>query len=570
MSEIAVPQPPSDQPSNDDSNQPSANKESFFVNAQSTKWRKHFWRLPAWFAAALVLMPILVIALSWTSDQSDIWAHLIQTQLGTLLGNTLKLCIGVGSIAIFLGVSLAWLVSVCEFPGRRWLDWGLMLPLAIPTYVVAFVALGLFDFSGPVQTQLREWFGSDFRMPSIRSAGGVSLVLSAVLYPYVYMLSRSAFMSQGRGLVDAARMLGRTPLQAFWSVALPMARPAIAAGAALALMETLADFGAVAVFNYDTFTTAIYKSWFGFFNLPAAAQLASVLLLFVALALFAEQKARGGGRLFEVPAQERERFKLKGARAYLATGYCLLIFVLAFVIPVGQLLFWVVETGLGGLDQRYIDLVLHTFALGAIAASLTVSLAIAVAFGQRQLGNISAKGFAMRAASLGYAFPGSVLAVGIMLSFAKVDSVLVAPVRALLDMPPKQILVGSVVALILAYCVRFFTVGLGPIQSSFERLKPSFQEAAQSLGANKWQLLWRVYLPMLSPGIFAGMLLVLVDVMKEMPATLLLRPFGWDTLAVRVYEMTSEGEWERAALPALSLVLLSLAPVVLMIRRSRR
>ncbi|MBB6523856.1 ABC transporter permease [Pseudoteredinibacter isoporae] len=570
MSEIAVPQSSPDQSSNDQFNQPPSNKESALVSVKRATWRRQFWRLPAWFAAGIVLMPILVIVLSWSSDQSEIWAHLIQTQLGTLLSNTLKLCLGVGAVSIFLGVSLAWLVSVCEFPGRRWLDWGLMLPLAIPTYVVAFVALGLFDFSGPVQTALRDWLGSDFRLPSIRSAGGVSLVLSAVLYPYVYMLSRSAFMSQGRGLVDAARMLGRTPLQAFWHVALPMARPAIAAGAALALMETLADFGAVAVFNYDTFTTAIYKSWFGFFNLPAAAQLASVLLLFVALALFAEQKARGGGRLFEVPAQERERFKLKGARAYLATAYCALIFVLAFVVPVGQLLAWVVETRLGELDQRYLDLITHTFMLGLMAALLTVGLAILVAFGQRQLGKIAAQGFSMRAANLGYALPGTVLAVGIMLSFAKLDAWLIAPLRALLDLPPQQILVGSVFALVLSYCVRFFTVGLGPIQSSFERLKPSFQEAAQSLGANKWQVLWRVYLPMLSPGILSALLLVLVDVMKEMPATLLLRPFGWDTLAVRVYEMTSEGEWERAALPALTLVLLSLGPVVLMIRRSRR
>lgn len=566
-----MPQPSLDQTSNDQPAKLPPSIGSPRVNSSlGDKWRRNFWRLPAWFAAALVLMPILVIVLSWSSDQSDIWAHLIQTQLGTLLSNTAKLCLGVGLLSISLGVSLAWLVSVCEFPGRRWLDWGLMLPLAIPTYVVAFVALGLFDFSGPVQTALRAWLGSDFRLPSIRSAGGVSLVFSAVLYPYVYMLSRSAFMSQGRGLVDAARMLGRTPLQAFWHVALPMARPAIAAGAALALMETLADFGAVAVFNYDTFTTAIYKSWFGFFNLSAAAQLASVLLLVVALALFAEQKARGGGRLFEVPAQERERFKLKGARALLASVYCGLVFLLAFVVPVTQLVFWVVETRLNELDSRYLGLIGHTFLLGMMAAALTITLAILVAFGQRQLGNISAQGFAMRTAGLGYALPGTVLAVGIMLSFAKLDAWLVAPVRVMLELPPKQILVGSLLALVLAYCVRFFTVGLGPIQSSIERLKPSFQEAAQSLGATKWQLLWRVYLPMLSPGILSALLLVLVDVMKEMPATLLLRPFGWDTLAVRVYEMTSEGEWERAALPALTLVLLSLGPVVLMIRRSRR
>lgn len=540
------------------------------LNRSYALWRQNFWRLPAWFAAALVLLPLTVIIFSWAGDQTEIWLHLIETQLGRLLTNTLKLCLGVGSITIALGVSLAWLTSVYEFPGRRWLDWALMLPLAIPTYVVAFVALGLFDFSGPVQSFLREQFGADFRLPEIRSAAGVSLVMASVLYPYVYMLSRSAFLSQGRGLIDAARTLGRSPWQAFWGVALPMARPAIAAGVALALMETLADFGAVAIFNYDTFTTAIYKSWFGFFNLQAAAQLASVLLLFVALALFAEHKARGKGRLHETPNQERDRYRLKGAKAGVATFYCLLVFSLTFVVPVGQLLVWLWETGLEDFGRRYWGLITHTFSLGFMAAMLTVSLALLVAFGQRQLGNVNGSGFAMRIAGLGYALPGTVLAVGIMLSFASLDAWLVAPVRAFLDLPPRQILVGSVAALVLAYCVRFFTVALGPIQSSFERLKPSYQEVAQSLGVGQWQVLKRVYIPMLSPGLFTAVLLVLVDVMKEMPATLLLRPFGWDTLAVRVYEMTSEGEWERAALPALTLVLLSIAPVILMIRRSRQ
>jgi len=547
---------------------PSAVKKNKTAKA-AQQWQRRFWRLPAWSAAFLVLLPLSVIALSWASPQTDVWLHLVETQLGSLIKNTLLLCVGVGVVTISVGVSLAWLVSVCEFPGRRWLDWALMLPLAIPTYVVAFVALGLLGYSGPVQTSLRSIFGSAFQLPDVRSTGGVILVMSAVLYPYVYMLTRSAFMSQGRGLIDAARTLGRTPSQAFWSVALPMARPAIAAGAALALMETLADFGAVAVFNYDTFTTAIYKSWFGLFNLTAAAQLASVLLLFVGLAIFTEQKARGNGRLHQLPKQQRDGFQLTGWKAWLASAYCLLIFTIAFVVPVGQLIFWVVETRLADLNSNYFKLIGHTFSLGGIAAIFTVTLALLVSFGQRQLGRYTTAGLSVRIAGLGYALPGTVLAVGIVTAFAFLDKQLVAPVREWLGLPVQQILVGGLIALIFAYSVRFFSVALGPLQSSFERLKPSLQEVAHTLGANQWQVLWRVYLPLLTPGLFTALLLVLVDVMKEMPATLLLRPFGWDTLAVKVYEMTSEGEWERAALPALSLVLLSIVPVVMMIRRSR-
>jgi iron(III) transport system permease protein len=533
------------------------------------QWPRRLWRLPAWSAAFLVLLPLSVILISWASAQTDVWTHLIETQLGRLIRNTLWLCLGVGAITISLGVSLAWLVSVCEFPGRRWFDWALMLPLAIPTYVVAFVALGIMGYSGPVQTGLRQLLGDDFQLPDIRSTWGVVMVMSSVLYPYVYMLTRSAFMSQGRGLIDAARMLGRTPAQAFWSVALPMARPAIAAGAALSLMETLADFGAVSVFNYETFTTAIYKSWFGFFNLAAAAQLASVLLLFVALAIFTEQKARGEGRLYQPPKQQREGFQLRGWKAWSASAFCFLVFFLSFLVPVGQLLLWVLESHLDSFNSSFFKLIGHTFSLGAIAALFTVAFALLGSFGLRQLGRHTTQGLSVRIAGLGYALPGTVLAVGVVTAFAFLDKQLVAPVRDWLGLPVKQILVGSLAALIFAYSVRFFSVALGPLQSSFERLKPSLQEVAHTLGANQWQVLRRIYIPLLAPGLFTALLLVLVDVMKEMPATLLLRPFGWDTLAVKVYEMTSEGEWERAALPALTLVMLSIVPVVLMIRRSR-
>ena len=528
------------------------------------------WKIPALLAAAMVLLPLSVIVFSWSSDQSEIWAHLIETQLGRLLGNTLKLLVGVGIWTMVLGVSLAWLVAMCEFPGRRVLDWALMLPLAIPTYVVAFVALGLMSFSGPLHTAARAWLGAEIWFPEIRSSVGVMFVMTVVLYPYVYMLARSAFLAQGRNLMDASRLLGHSPLSSFWRVALPMARPAIAAGTALALMETLADFGAVAVFNYDTFTTAIYKSWFGFFNLAAAAQLASLLLLFVGLALYAEQSARGNGRLHDgAKRKSGDRYQLRGLSAWLTTGYCLCVVTIAFVIPVAQLIYWVWETSAQDINDVYWRLIGHTFSLGGIAAAIAVVLAILVAYQQR-LQQRPQLGSATRIATLGYALPGSVLAVGIMLAFANIDHFVINPIQSLLGLQPSQLLLGSLMALISAYVIRFFSVAFGPIQSSFERVKPSYQEAAQTLGANQWQVLRRVYTPLLAPGIFTAMLLVFVDTMKEMPATLLLRPFGWDTLAVRIYEMTSEGEWERAALPALTLVLISIPPVVIMIRRSRQ
>jgi iron(III) transport system permease protein len=511
---------------------------------------------------------VSVILFSWGNAQTDIWQHLIATQLGRLLENTLILVLGVGFWTLLLGVSLAWLTGVCEFPGRRWLDWALMLPLAIPTYVVAFVFLGLMDYAGPMQSLWRDLFGAGAPFPPVRGPLGVVFVMTAVLYPYVYMLARSAFMAQGRGLMDASRLLGKGPWQSFWSVALPMARPAIAVGVSLALMETLADFGAVAVFNYDTFTTAIYKSWFGFFNLTAAAQLASLLLLFVALALYAEQKGRGKGRFHQSPKRAVERYQLRGASAWLASGYCFAVFAIAFLVPIGQLLLWTLADSGESFNPRYWDLIRHTFTLGGAAALLTTLMALLVAYGQRLAGRHQTSGL-VRVASLGYALPGSVLAVGIIIAFAWFDRALINPVQLLMGLEPRQLLVGSLAALILAYTIRFFSVAYGPVQSSLERIRPSYQEAAHTLGASQWQVLRRIYLPLLAPGLFTAALLVLVDTMKEMPATLLLRPFGWDTLAVRIYELTAEGEWQRAALPALTLVLLSILPVMLMIRRSQ-
>jgi iron(III) transport system permease protein len=513
------------------------------------------------------LVPVIVIVFSWSSDQTQVWQHLIATQLSTLLRNSIVLVLGVGVGVTVLGVVLAWLTVMCEFPGRRWLDWALMLPMAMPAYVLAFVVLGLFDFTGPLQQGLRAWMGEGFQYIDVRTEGVVITVLVLVFYPYVYMLTRSAFLSQSSDVMEAARVLGMSRWGAILRVALPMARPAIVAGASLAIMETLADFGTVAVFNYDTFTTAIYKSWFGLFNINAAAQLASLLLLFVALGLYAEKRSRGQrGYHQSARLQHRFRHKLSPRPALLATGLCLCVLCLAFVFPLLQLVYWVVSEGIVAIDVRYLNLLWRTLSLGAMAALLTVMLALCLAFGRRTA-DARLRAF-YSASSLGYALPGSVLAVGVMLSFAFIDRQVLAPILSVLGVEPRQWLVGSVLALLAAYWIRFLAVASGPVDSSLERIKHSIPEAAKSLGASQWQLLWKIYLPMLRPGLLTALVLVFVDVMKEMPATLLLRPFGWDTLAVRIYEMTSEGEWHRAGLPALTLIVIGLIPVLIAVKKS--
>ena len=517
----------------------------------------------------LVLLPLSVLVLSWQSIDMQIWSHLWDTQMPRLLGNTLTLVLGVGTGVTVLGVSLAWLTSLCEFPGRRWLDWALMLPFAIPAYVLAFVFVGLLDFAGPVQSLLREWFGSGLRLPRVRSTGGVIIVLVLVFYPYVYLLARTAFLAQGKGLMEAARMLGQSPWQAFWRVALPVARPAIGAGVALALMETLADFGAVAVFNFDTFTTAIYKTWYGFFSLSSAAQLASLLLLAVMLVLYGERRARGQDHAASERPRGQALYRLRGLKAWVASGWCALVFACAFVVPMLQLVVWCWQRGRFDLDERYRELIVHTLYLGAMAALITVTVALLLAFARRQAPTRGIRA-GVAVANLGYALPGSVLAVSLMLAFSFLDRELVVPLSGWLGGAGRPLLLGSVAALLVAYLVRFIAVAYGPLESSLARIRPSLPEASRSLGVGGPRLFFKVYLPLLLPGTLSAALLVFVDTLKEMPATLLMRPFGWDTLAVRVFEMTSEGEWARASLPALTLVLVGLLPVIGLIRRSAR
>lgn len=526
--------------------------------------------LPGILLAGIVVLPLLLVFSGWLQPQTEVWQHLAGTILADLIVNTLVLMAGVAGGVLLLGVGLAWLVVMYEFPGRKIFEWALMLPLAMPAYVLAFVAVGMLDFSGPLQTLLRDWFGSSQWFFQIRSTGGVILVMTLVLYPYVYMLARSAFLTQGIRTLEASRSLGLNAGQAFFRVALPLARPAIVAGTSLALMETLADFGAVSVFNYDTFTTAIYKAWFGLFNLQAASQLASLLLILVVFSLGLESRLRGRRRYHESGALAgSSRSQLHGWSKWLATGLAGVVLLLAFVIPVIQLLIWSFEVIDLELDSRYLDLLWHTLLLGVGASLLAVIAATVLSIAghpkPKPVNRLSA-----RLATLGYAMPGSVLAVGIIFSVTAIDNVIHSVSRLWGNESSGLIVSGSVLALLMAYLVRFLAVAYGPVETGLQRIKPGLLEAARSLGCHSGGLLRRIYLPMLRPGLLTALLLVMVDVMKEMPITLLLRPFGWDTLAVRIYEMTSEGEWQRAALPAVTLLILGLLPVILLVMKSRQ
>lgn len=522
------------------------------------------WRLASLAVAGVVAAPLLVLGLSSLHPDTQVWRHLAATTLPELLRNTLVLTLGVGGGVLLLGTLLAWLTAMCEFPGRRLFDWALMLPLAVPAYVLAFVAVGLLDYGGPLQTTLRAWLGPGRWLPPIRSEGGVIGVMVLAFYPYVYLLARGAFLTQGRRMLETGRVFGLGPVAAFLRVTLPVARPALAAGTALALMETLADFGTVAVFNYDTFTTAIYKAWFGFFSLQTAAQLALLLLAFVGLALYLEKRLRGRAR-YEVALRHGRdhRYGLRGWQAAGATLLCLAVLTLGFLVPAGQLAWWAWQVWAQELDARYLSFLFNTVTLAVLAAGVTTFAALLLSYTYRLRPDPLTRG-AVRVATLGYALPGSVLAVGIMLSFVWIDRRLHEWLGEWLAGP---LLTGSVAALVLAYVVRFMAVAYGPVDSAFERIKPSILQVARCLGAGNLEILRRLSIPMLRTGLVSALLLVFVEVMKEMPATLLLRPFGWTTLATRIFELTSEGEWERAALPALTLVAVGLIPVALLVRR---
>ena len=524
--------------------------------------RQGLWRALALLIAALVVAPLLLLLTRIGDADPALLRHLLDYVLPQVAGNTLVLLALVVAGTGVLGTGLAWLVSRYRFPGRDLFGWALLLPMALPAYVLAFVAVGLLDFAGPLQTALREMFGASLRLPPVRSTAGAALVLTLCLYPYVYLLCRNAFDGQGQRVMEVARSLGLSRRQAFWRVALPMSRPWLAAGLLLVVMETLADFGTVSVFNVDTFTTAIYKSWFGLFSLGTAAQLASLLLIigFAIAATENRQRDRAG---YWSPGRSRSSAgePLSGARAALASAICSGVLLAAFALPVAQLLVWAWSSGVG-VDAASLEAAGRTLGLGAAAAALVVATALVLAYARREApGHLTR--LATRVATLGYAIPGAVLAVGVFVALGLADRLLPALIGS------DWRIGGTLVAILFAYVARFLAVGSGPVEAGMARIGRSLDDAARSLGAGSRRRLLRLHLPLLAPSLFSAAALVLVDVMKEMPITLMTRPFGWDTLAVRIFELTSEGQWEAAALPALALVATGLLPLMLLDRQTR-
>jgi len=521
------------------------------------------WRIVALSISLITLVPLLLILASITRPDAELWSHLLEFQLPELIANTAWLLGGVGLGVLLLGVPLAWLVAVYDFPGRRVFNWALMLPMALPAYVMAFSQLGLFDFTGPIQSWLRDTTGDSSWVPAIRSTGGVIAVLVLAFYPYVYLLARNAFATMGRRALEVGQSLGLSPLAGFWHVALPMARPWIAGGLTLALMETLADFGTVAIFNFDTFTTAIYKAWFALFSLPTAMQLASLLVMLVFVLVVLEQHSRGRRAYTQAgKAAPQPRLRLTGVSAWAASGFAALVLLFAFALPVAQLGWWAWSVFDTEFDADFIGYVGRSLWLALIAAVVVTLVALLLSYAQRR---DAKSALIARLATLGYAVPGTVLAVGVFVPIARLDNWLLA--NFAWPEGTGAILKGTLLVMLLAYTARFLAVGHSAVDAAMHRITRSQEEAARNLGYSGFGLLARLHLPLLSGGLFTAVLMEFVDVMKEMPITLMTRPFGWDTLAVRIFNFTSEGEWERAALPALALVIAGLLPVIVLSRQ---
>lgn len=515
------------------------------------------------------LVPLLVIVTAIASPETEVWAHLARYVLPEVIANTAKLVIGVAIMGGVIGTSLAWLTAMCDFPGRRIFDWALLLPLAIPAYVLAFVAVGFLDYAGPLQSWMREVFGSSRWFPPVRSTGGVIVVLSLALYPYVYLLARGAFLTQGRRAMEAAQTLGYSRTTAAWRVALPLARPWIAAGIALICMETLADFGAVSVFNYNTFTTAIYRAWLGMFSVRAALQLAAILMLFVLVVFVIERRSRAGAHFASSRDLSREapRVQLRGVARAFAAGYAGLIFALAFALPILQLIWWTIDRAAIDMDSRYWGFIGRSLLLAGSAAVVIVAAGLSLAYVLRRQPTYFLRSV-VRVATMGYAVPGTVLAVGILVPLVVLNNALQGALHSLFGASaPSLLLHSTLLAVLLAYLARFLAVGFNPVESGLQRVTQNIDEAAISLGVAGLGLIRKVHIPLLRTSLATAATLVFVDVMKEMPITLITRPTGWDTLAVRVWEMTSEGEWERAALPAVAIVLVGLIPAAMLTRR---
>jgi iron(III) transport system permease protein len=534
------------------------------------------WSIASVALALLALAPLLALAAVAVQGSDGLWSHIAVHVLPQASLNTVLLLAGVGAMVMVLGTGGAWLVTAYDFPGRGMLSWALLLPLAMPTYIVAYAYLDLLHPLGPLQGGLRALLGidspRDFRLPDIRSLPGCALLLGLVLYPYVYLTTRAMFATQAGGLLEAARTLGAGRVAQFFRVALPMARPAVAVGVALALLETLNDIGASEFLGVQTLTVSVYTTWVSRSDLPGAAQIALSMLVLVLALIVLE---RYGRRRQRYAAGQRPRpmqpQRLRGMAAALALGLGALPVLAGFLLPAGHLLWASVERleMYGGVSRQLLDSAWNTLRIAAVATVFTVLAGLVLAWTLR-LGQLRRRprlaAACLRTASLGYAVPGTVLAIGLLTPLAWFDIGL-GWVLQPLGVEPRMLLMGSAAALVIAYLLRFVAISAGSADAGLARIPPSLDQAARGLGETSGGALRRVHLPLLHPALAAGALLVFVDAMKELPATLMLRPVNFDTLATWLYADAARGAYEEGAVAALLIVLAGLLPVALLARR---
>jgi len=541
------------------------------TNISPRKYRSgRWWQAGIWFSALLLGLPVIVVFSFIFVPAGDVWRHLVDTVLADYVSNSLLLVVGVAVGVLLLGIPTAWATTVYEFPGRKVFEWALLLPLSIPAYIIAYTYTGLLDFAGPVQGALRSLFGwstGDYSFPDVRSLGGAVLMLSLVLYPYVYIMARASFLGQSLSTLEAGRVLGAGPWRVFFTIALPLARPAVVTGLSLALMETLADYGTVQYFGIATFTTGIFRTWFGLNDSAAAAQLAAVLMGFVFVLILLEQHSRRRLRFFQTSGRYRrlQRHRLHGYRKWSVVSLCLLPLTFGFLIPAGQLLVWALSIAEETLDQRFFTLVGHTLLLAVSAALISLTVALFLGYGRRLFPS-RRMDFAVRLSAMGYAVPGTVIAVGVMLPFSWLDNRIDDSMRELFGISTGLLFSGTLFILLFAYTIRFLTVSLQSVDSGLARITPNMDNAARSLGCSPGGVLSRIHLPIMRGAMFSALLLVFVDVLKELPATLILRPFNFNTLAVRAYELASDERLADSSVAALTIVMVGIIPVILLSR----
>ncbi len=528
------------------------------------------------FLASLFSIPLFVVLGSVLFPEKQIWAHLYDTVLFDYVGNSLSLVIGVGVISLLLGVIPAWLVTMYRFPLSKQLEWALLLPMAMPAYIIAYSYTGVLDVAGPIQTSLREimdWQYRDYWFPEVRSLGGAITMLSLVLYPYIYLLARAAFIEQSVCVLEVSRTLGCNAVDAFRRVALPLARPAIMVGLSLVVMETLADYGTVQYFGVSVFTTGIFRTWFGLGNSLAAAQLSALLLVFVVMFLYLEKRSRRQARFHHTSSRYSALMQkqLHGGKALIALVLCAAPLTLGFIIPVMFLCDWALETYLVVLDKDFYLLLFHSLLLAFVTALLAMLLALFMAYSNRNDGSLINR-FLVRFVSMGYAIPGTVIAVGVLIPFAWFDNTLDAFLRQHFNISSGLLISGTVITLVFAYLTRFLAVSINTVEAALVKIKPEMDEVAKIAGLRPVSILKRIHMPMMRGSLLTALLLVFIDVLKELPATLILRPFNFNTLAVRTYELANEERLADAAVPALAIVLAGIIPVIMIsnsISRSR-